>query len=193
MLLPCGVEIDRDRQVHVQHRRAGEGGLQRDLLFLRRARGEQVRGVLGLDGAQQPAHDHGIAGDVPARLDAEAIMRAADLFHRFEIGVIERAACDPAPVLHLRLLGTPDRRFVREQAGDTREFQQMRIELVENSRQSPRDQRLQFAQRLPRRTVDPNELETRAQGLFVVHRCLIGLEVGRGVRSTAATYARQSE
>jgi hypothetical protein len=43
------------------------------------------------------------------------------------------------------------------------------VELVQNRRQRFCDQRLQFAQRLPRRGVDPDEIKARSQGLVIVH------------------------
>ena len=121
-------------------------------------------------------------------------MRPADLLDRLQIGIVERAARDLRPVLDLGLLGAPDRGVVGEQSGQARRLDEVRVELVENRRQGLCDQRLQFAERLPRRGVDPDEIKPRPQGLFVVHvfsRFLMGAAGAkrRGKRSSAATYA----
>jgi len=137
--------------------------------------GEPAGGVFGLDRPQQARHDHGIAGDIPARLDAEPLMRRADMPDRLEVGLVESPRRDCGPVLDLGLFGAPDRRVIREQSGKTRNLGEMRVELVENRRQGPGNERLQFAQRSPCRGVDPDEFQTRSQGLFVVHRFLHGL------------------
>ena len=108
-LLPLSVrhlEIDRDRQFHIEQRRLDDGGRhsrrtgatpQPEKLAQRR--------ITPLDPLDQFLDDQRIAANIPARRQADAGMNRSDAAHALIIFLVEPAAQNRLPMSHLRRFG----------------------------------------------------------------------------------------
>ena len=67
-------------------------------------------------------------------------MRPANSGHRLHIGFVQRRGRDRRPVTDLRLLGVPHDGVGGKQFSDMLVSTDVRVELIENSRQGSRDQ-----------------------------------------------------
>ncbi len=144
-LLGQRIQIDGDRIVHVQH-----GGLH--------DRGQVLRQALGLATLHETAHlvgDHPlhdpfehqrVATDIPARLQTEARMGAADGRDGFHIMIVQLAGADQRPVGFLFLLGMGDMGIAGEEAGRFGMRFGACIEIVERRTDGRLDQRLEAAE-----------------------------------------------
>ena len=108
----------------------------------KRAVGAQETGAAGQ--RHQLPHDVLIAGYVPARLDADAVMGGADPHDAVEMRRAEGLVEQQLPVTHLRLLQT--RGIGAHHGPGLREGAQMLVEAIENARHLRREFRPKVGQ-----------------------------------------------
>jgi hypothetical protein len=133
-------QIDGDGIIHVEHRRLDDGGQ----LFGKRLSlltGKERWPLLFHEATDELRHDKRIAADIPARLQADAGMGAADGSNTIHIALVEIAARKIAPMFLLALLGVAHMGLVGEEACYRRGLCKLAVELVECAAEKLRDRR----------------------------------------------------
>ena len=82
----------------------------------------------------QLGQNHGIAADVPTRLQAKAIVRLRNPLNRLDVIVIEAAREHPLPMLRLPLLRVLDDGIAGEHLRERRLTHHVMVEALENAR-----------------------------------------------------------
>ena len=126
------LEIDRDRQLHVEQSRLHH----RDA---RGARAGQVEAaecaapeaVFARDALEQILEHQSIGADIPARLEPNARMDRTDAAHAIAIGTVETAIGEPHPVRLLRRFGAAHMTVVAEEARGHRIGADAAVESIE--------------------------------------------------------------
>ena len=165
----------------LQHRLLLAGGLAFEHSF----------GEFHLDGAQQSGDDEAVAADVPARLEAEAVMGFADAGDRLDVAVVELAGDDVGPVLDLHLLGVPHHRLVGEEFLRLRRRGDADVEIVEHQRQNAGDQGLHFAQRGAHAFIDADEGQSGFKPAIIAHCGSSRPSRGRNQRVSRSDWQRR--
>lgn len=162
------VDIDRDRQVHVDHGR-GDDGIDGVGLPLPTGAVEPADAPFGLDDLDQPRNDEIIAADIPAGLQAEPVVCLPDLRDRSFVGRIEFAFDDDSPVFQLHGFRVSHVLLVLKHRTCFLKLLDVSIELVQNRRKNPLDRRLGITQKARFLVVEARKLAATIDGAGVRH------------------------